>query len=99
VETEKKNSTRLFDIFHAHLLLGQLELALGDETVLVPVHGVEGQLAVHIQVQEIPAVEFKSAHKYCLPQYIYFSKNVVSIISFDSIMFIDKLLYSVRGIW
>ncbi len=57
----KQNSGKvlgyLFNILHAHLLLSQLELPLGDEAVLIPVHGVEGELAMDVQVQEVPAEE------------------------------------------
>ena len=41
------------NLFHGHLLLGELELPLRDESVLVPVHGLEGGLTVHVQVQKI----------------------------------------------
>ena len=41
------------NLFHGHLLLGELELPLRNESVLVPVHGLEGGLTVHVQVQKI----------------------------------------------
>ena len=47
-----KKDYRIY-FLHGQLLLGELEFSLGDEAVLVPVHGLEGRLAVHVQVQEV----------------------------------------------